>query len=147
MCAAPSKRRISHEHNDIHQAGPRPGEAVETSPALTLRYAVPADAGALERLAQLDSRHALRGEVLVAEVGGELWAAVSVDDRQAVADPFRPTGELVALLVERARQLRRAERARQVVPRLLPRRATIAPPSADSGSGEPFRPPPCCRTR
>jgi len=93
----------------------------EYSPALTLRYAVPADAGALDRLAQLDSRHAPRGVVLVAEVGGGLWAAISVDDHDVIADPFRPTGELVELLVERARQLRRSgRRARQVLPRLWP---------------------------
>ena len=82
------------------------------SRALTLRHAVPADADELNRLAQLDSRRAPRGVVLVAEVGGELWAAVSLDDMHAVADPFRPTGELVALLVARARQLRRAENGR-----------------------------------
>ena len=56
--------------------------------------------------------------MLVAEVGGELWAAISLDDHHAVADPFRPTGELVALLVERARQLRRSQRGR---PHRLPR--------------------------
>lgn len=88
-------------------------------PSLTLRYAVPADAEALERLAQLDSRRALRGDVLVAEVGGELWAAISVDGRHTVADPFHPTAELVALLVERARQLRRSEGGRSSwIPRL-----------------------------
>ena len=91
------------------------------SPALTLRYAVPADADALERLAQLDSRHVLRGPVLVAEVAGELWAAVSLDDRRTVADPFRPTRGLVALLLERARQLRRAQRRPRLgLPRLWP---------------------------
>ena len=60
--------------------------------------------------------------MLVAEVGGELWAAVSLDDMHAVADPFRPTGELVALLVERARQLHRSERGRrrQRLPRVWP---------------------------
>ena len=89
--------------------------------SLTLRHAVPADADELDRLAQLDSRRAPRGVVLVAEVGGELWAAVSLDDMQAVADPFRPTGELVALLVARARQLRRAENGRlQSLPRVWP---------------------------
>jgi hypothetical protein len=89
--------------------------------AVTLRYAVPADADALDRLAQLDSDRAPRGVVLVAEVGGELWAAISLDDHHAVADPFRPTGELVALLVERARQLRRAQRGRtHLLPRVWP---------------------------
>jgi hypothetical protein len=99
-----------------------PVQAVEAdSPALTLRYAVPADAGALDRLAQLDSAHAPRGVVLVAEVGGEVWAAISLDDpRVAIADPFRPTGELVALLTERARQLRRSERGRRRLPLVWP---------------------------
>jgi hypothetical protein len=95
---------------------------VPTAP-LTLRYAVPADADALDRLAQLDSRRAPRGAVLVAEVGGEIWAAISIDDMHAVADPFRPTGELVALLLARARQLRRAERGRfGGLPRVWPER-------------------------
>jgi hypothetical protein len=88
--------------------------------ALTLRHAVPADADGLNRLAELDSSRAPRGVVLVAEVGGELWAAVSLDDMHAVADPFRPTGELVALLTERARQLRRSERGRRRLPLVWP---------------------------
>jgi hypothetical protein len=87
-------------------------EIPASAPALTLRHAVPADADELDRLAQLDSRRAPRGAVLVAEVGGELWAAISLDDMHAVADPFRPTGELVALLVARARQLRRSGNGR-----------------------------------
>ena len=90
-------------------AGPR--QTVPAgAPALTLRLAVPADAERLDRLAQLDSRRAPRGTVLVAEVRGELWAAVSLDDGHAVADPFRPSGELVALMLERGRQLKRAPR-------------------------------------
>jgi hypothetical protein len=92
-----------------------------TTNTLTLRYAVPSDADAIDTLAQLDSRRAPRGLVLVAEVGGDVWAAISVDDAHAVADPFRPTGELVALLVERARQLRREQRGRlHHLPRVWP---------------------------
>lgn len=100
-------------------AGPVQGVPSGAS-SLTLRMAVPADAEALDRLAQLDSRRAPRGAVIVAEVSGELWAAISIDDGHAVADPFHPTGELVALLVERSRQLRRAQRM-QDVPRVWPR--------------------------
>jgi hypothetical protein len=74
--------------------------------SLTIRMATASDDGALERLAELDSAPVLSGPVLVAEVGGELWAAISLDDHQLVGDPFRPTGELQWLLVERARQLR-----------------------------------------
>ena len=103
-----------------------PTQQIDSGPSsLTLRYAVPADAEALDRLAQLDSRRAPRGLVLVAEVGGELWAAISLDDHHAVADPFRPTGELVALLVERARQLQRRDRGRlHGLPRVWPHGGT-----------------------
>jgi hypothetical protein len=74
---------------------------------LTLRFATAADDEALDRLAQLDSRHVPAGTVLAAAVDGDVWAAVSIEHGDAVADPFRPTGELVSLLHERARQLRR----------------------------------------
>jgi hypothetical protein len=100
-------------------AGPVPA-LPSGNPSLTLRMAVPADAEALDRLAQLDSRRAPRGAVIVAEVGGDLWAASSLDDGHTVADPFRPTGELVALMNERSRQLRRAQRIHDV-PRVWPR--------------------------
>jgi hypothetical protein len=79
--------------------------------SLTIRLARPDDAPALEALAELDSQRAPRGAVLVADVDGALWAAVSLDDHHAVADPFRLSGELVFLLHERARQLRRSQRA------------------------------------
>ena len=77
---------------------------------LTIRRALLADRDALERLAAADSSRMPAGTVLLAEVGDELWAAASADDFHAVADPFRPSSELVFLLVEHARQLRRAER-------------------------------------
>jgi hypothetical protein len=74
--------------------------------AVTIRLATPADAAALRRLAALDSASFPAGDAIVAEVGGELWAAVALGDANAtIADPFRPSGELLALLVERARQI------------------------------------------
>jgi hypothetical protein len=81
-----------------------------SSPDVTIRYARPDDALALLDLADLDSSHAPHGVVIVAEVDGRLWAAHSLDDGHAVADPFRPTGELSFLLAERARQLSSAAR-------------------------------------
>ena len=53
-----------------------------------------------------------RGDVIVADAGGELWAAVSLDDGHAVANPFRPSGELTWSLMERARGLNRELRAK-----------------------------------
>jgi hypothetical protein len=96
--------------------------------ALTLRYAVPSDTDAIDALAQLDSARSPRGVVLVAEVGGELWAALSLDDHHVVADPFRPAGELVMLLVERARQLRHAQGGgNDPLPRVWPGRGYELP--------------------
>jgi hypothetical protein len=85
----------------------------ENTATVTIRYGRQADTEALQRLAQLDSQDVLQGAVLVGEVSGEIWAAVSVSDYQVIADPFRPSGELAFLLVERARQLRRHEGRRR----------------------------------
>jgi hypothetical protein len=72
---------------------------------LTIRMAWPADGAALSRLAQLDSAPAPKPvPTLVAEVGGELRAALPLDGGRAIADPFRPTADLVSILMERARQ-------------------------------------------
>lgn len=75
---------------------------------LTIRQASPADAEAVRDLADLDSSRPPHDPVLLGEVGGEIWAAVSLDDDHVVADPFRPAREVAALLLERAGQLRRA---------------------------------------
>jgi hypothetical protein len=80
---------------------------------ITIRFGHPGDAAALRRLAALDSKPAPAGPVLVAEVSGELWAAVTATGaRRAIADPFRHTAELVALLHERADRLTRRAQPR-----------------------------------
>ena len=67
-----------------------------------------------------------------AEVDGEAWAALSVDDGHAVADPFRLSGDLVALLAERGRDLRRRHKdAFRTHPRVWP------PSELDVLHGEP----------
>ena len=80
---------------------------------LTIRDGLPTDAAALERLAELDSSRSLHSPVLLAEVDGELWAAVSIDDQRIIADPFRPSGALKPVLAERARQRRHSDRRRR----------------------------------
>jgi hypothetical protein len=87
-------------------------QSVPTSADVVIRYARSDEADALATLAQLDSSRALRGDVIVADVQGELWAAVSLDDGHAVANPFRPSGELAFRLSERARELHGAGRDR-----------------------------------
>jgi hypothetical protein len=92
---------------------------------VVIRRASAADAPALVRLGALDSDHhagrvlaasAAEHAVLVAEVDGEVEAALAVDGGLSVADPFRRTAPHRQLLALRARQLggepRRSRRAR-----------------------------------
>jgi hypothetical protein len=80
---------------------------ITTSPdaILALRIAGPDDASALLRLAALDDAPALDSPVLLALLDGAAIAAISLRDGRVVADPFRPTADIVRLLVLRARQL------------------------------------------
>jgi hypothetical protein len=97
--------------------------------AVTIRYAGPADAAALERLAQLEGERLVDGPMLVAQVGDELWAAVELDGPQVLADPFRPSAELLLTVAGRAAQIRRSHDAAlrpagpvRLLRRLRPRR-------------------------
>jgi hypothetical protein len=71
-----------------------------------IRHFAERDIDAIRRLAALDSKPVPTGGVLVAEKAGELVAALPLDGRPALADPFRPTADVVALLQQRAGQLR-----------------------------------------
>ena len=73
------------------------------APEITIRQASPTDAFALRRLAALDDAAALRGEILLAEQGGDIRAALSLENGRAIANPFAPTAELVELLRTRSR--------------------------------------------
>ena len=99
-----------------------------------IRYAERGDERALARLAGRDSQPVPAGALLVAASDGEIRAALSLDGRGAIADPFHPTAELVRLLevrrtqlatqsAERARAARRHRRARALVPAFVGRLA------------------------
>lgn len=75
---------------------------------IIIRTAHESDSEALRRLAALDSARVPAGDVLVAEVDGELRAALGVRGREVVADPFHPTAGLVELLAARATSVRAA---------------------------------------
>jgi hypothetical protein len=92
---------------------------------ITIRLAHCHDRHDLRVLAQLDSAAVPGDPVLLAEVGGELRAALSLRDGEAVADPFVPTAHLVALLNAHAEQLRAQERRASRDGR-LPARAAAA---------------------
>ena len=99
----------------INRAKPErdPGRSpLDEGLGITIRFAYPDDTAALARLATLDSKPVPRGPLLVGEVAGELWAAVSITgEGPPIADPFRYTSELVALLQERAHRLYRPRRS------------------------------------
>jgi hypothetical protein len=86
--------------------GPAPTPASPAELSVVIRRDRPQDQRALTRLAGLDSASVPRSPLLLAEVGGELRAAVSLADGAAIADPFHRTASLLALLRMRAEQLR-----------------------------------------
>ena len=75
-----------------------------TSP-VTLRFAFPDDFTDVAGLAALDSSVPPEQPVLLAEVAGEVRAALSLADGSVIADPFYPTASVVDLLRARAGQL------------------------------------------
>jgi hypothetical protein len=73
--------------------------------AVLMRRATSADAARVWELARLDDQRMPAGPFLVAEVGGEIVAARSLSTGAVVADPFRLTGDAVAMLNLRAAQV------------------------------------------
>ena len=86
-----------------HGPNGRNGHRPDSSRVVTIRAAQPADHEALRRLAERDSARPIGEPVVVAQVDGELRAALSVRTGDTVADPFHPTAELVDLLRLHAR--------------------------------------------
>lgn len=107
------------ERRRIVASSTRPAEeAMESTAAISIRRATAADEAAIRRLAVLDSAPAPRGELLIAEVAGEPRAALELSSGVAVADPFRPTAELIELLRLRATALRGPGEPARRLPRL-----------------------------
>ena len=91
--------RLSRRTPLIRAAGYR------RSPAVIIRWAKPADAASLAVLAELDEAGVPPAPLLLAFVGDELWVALSLRTGAVIADPFRPSAEVAALVLERGRQL------------------------------------------
>jgi hypothetical protein len=79
---------------------------------VTVRRSTSGDAGALARLAALDSASPPRGPALVAEADARMLAALPLGSGRPIADPFEPTAELVALLELRRSQIESADKSR-----------------------------------
>ena len=79
-----------------------PATATITAPSVLIRAARGSDGSALERLAALDSATVPAGSLLVAEADGRVVAAIASSTGKAIADPFLPTADVLALLRLRA---------------------------------------------
>jgi|tagenome__1003787_1003787.scaffolds.fasta_scaffold19217599_1 hypothetical protein len=101
---------------------------ITTAPSVLIRAARGSDGPALQRLAVLDSADVPTGDLLVGEADGTIVAARSVSTGAVIADPFRRTADVVALLdvhaaAQRAPRTRRHQRG-------LTRRLRVAAHSA-----------------
>jgi hypothetical protein len=86
------------------------------SAEITIRAARAEDMGELARVAGRDTHELPEGTLLVAKVGSDVRAAISLTDGSIIADPFHRTAELVAMLKIRAVAVR-AARLGDVAPR------------------------------
>jgi hypothetical protein len=98
--------------------------------SITIRPGDPEDLVALRGLAQRDSRPVPDGELLIALVGGEARAAISLASGETIADPFHRTEELVGMLTMHRSRLRGKGRPRGGLKGLLGRRGSSAPQPA-----------------
>jgi hypothetical protein len=76
---------------------------------MTIRPPTRADLPAVARLAELDSARVPRGRVLVAELGGRVVAAISLESGEVFADPFVSTADVVKDLRAKAAEVRLAD--------------------------------------
>lgn len=105
---ADARRRDGAKHRPSRPGSSRDGWVDDST--IVIRPNRAADEPALARLAGLDSASVPAEPLLVAEVGDELRAALSLRDGAVVADPFHRTAQLVTLLQTRAEQLLRDDR-------------------------------------
>ena len=111
------------------------GAAMSTA-EIGIRVLTHRDRERLERLAERDSARTPEGPVLGATVDGELVAALSLSDGEALADPFVRTDDVRALLADRAAQLRgEGGKPGSLLARLRQRRARAALPASPPGAG------------
>jgi hypothetical protein len=99
---------------------------ITTAPSVLIRAARGSDGPGVARIAALDSAPVPTGELLVAEADGALVAVRSLSTGAAVADPFRPSADVLELLDLRARALTARTPRRSLTDRLGLRAGRVA---------------------
>lgn len=84
------------------------------SAEIVIRAARESDGRELARIAGRDTGAMPEGPILVAQVGSDIRAAISLNDGHAVADPFHRTAELVEMLRIRAGAVAASRRPAQI---------------------------------
>jgi len=112
MSAIATNHRLSNRRHQLLAVPAAAPVRTESRPEsrwspLVIRLAVAADETQLRRLAHMDSSRPLSGQALLAEQGGSVIAALSLDDA-AIADPFVASADALAMLRVRAAQLNRS---------------------------------------
>jgi hypothetical protein len=119
---------------------------IQKMSGVTIKRLNGADMPAVLRLVELDSKDLPKGELLGAEVEGELVAIAPIAGGETIADPFSRTSDLRALLELRAAQLRGREPEQRRFKGLFARRRPgVASAPTPPGAGgrllsQPLRP-------
>ena len=87
-----------------------PPPRVQDDPTIALRLCRVGDDPALAKLAALEERPAPQGRFVVAEVDGQIVAALPLDGGTPLRDPFVRTAHLLRLLEDAAAQITCSER-------------------------------------
>ena len=101
-----ASERLKDDHSGIQPEDE--GTATLEPETITIRPLQDGDRPAVELLAQLEERPVPRGQLLLAEVEGSVEAAIAVETRETVANPFSGSAGAVSLLHVRAAQVRAA---------------------------------------
>ena len=101
-----ASERLKDDHDGLEPEDD--GTATLEPETIVIRPLQEGDEPAVALLAQLDERPVPSGRLLVAEVEGSVEAAIGVETRETVANPFSGSAGAVSLLHVRAAQLRAA---------------------------------------
>ncbi len=101
-----ARERLKDDHEGLE---PEPdGTATLAPETITIRPLRADDIPAVRLLAELEARPVPPGRLLLAEVEGTIEAAISLEGRETIANPFAESSVAVSLLHVRAAQLRAA---------------------------------------
>ena len=101
-----ASERLKDDHSGLEPEDD--GTATLLPETITIRPLREDDVAAVQLLAELEERPVPPGPLLLAVVEGTIEAAIGVEGRETIANPFSGSASAVSLLHVRAAQLRAA---------------------------------------